>query len=496
MTEIYFSDYFSLTPEIMEEHGAFDVSLINDLPLFVDPFLLFNSENETYQQLHKRIINYMRFLKEVSLAGEVPVPLMEEWFTFREVKQNWLGLSRAGNEGRGLGMDFARALHRNLNNVFRDFGDEVVTRSSHLEKLCLIRNGVGRDNISDFTTNLIKDYLANYTQEFALKYLDASQRRRVALRKVRFSYDTRSWTTESFELPYHHFELPYPHDDFVLLTPKDIITKDEAWINRPELLDRFPEIANALPDATLRAQVNAYLVRAIPRGPKVKRKEIREAIGRAVESFPQVLDYYIRSKEDSGDQAVSYAEARVREVENILIKQVRSWVSQFLDPGGFYSLPYNTYEEARQRVMFLKDIIENKGGHKLFYVNGAPLEREADLQIMYRLTWYATPSDVTKEANDGRGPADFKVSRGAADKTIVEFKLAKNTQLQRNLEKQCKIYEAASDTTHPSIKVILYFDDTEYDKVHRILKHLNLQDDQNIVLIDACDDNKPSGSRA
>lgn len=191
MTEIYFSDYFSLSSEIMAAHGAFDVSLINDLPLFVDPFLLFNSENEIYQQLHMTIINYMIFLKDVSLTAEVSVPLMKEWFTFPEVKQNWLGLSRAGNEGRGLGMDFAMALHRNLNNVFRDFGDEVVTRSSHLEKLCLIRDGVGRDNISDFTTNLIKYYLANYTQEFALKYLDASQRRRVALRKVRFNYDTR-----------------------------------------------------------------------------------------------------------------------------------------------------------------------------------------------------------------------------------------------------------------------------------------------------------------
>lgn len=496
MTEIYFSDYFSVSPEIMEEHGAFDVSLINDLPLFVDPFLLFNSKNDTYQQLHNRIIDYMRFLKEVSLIGEVPIPLMKEWFTFPEVKQNWLGFSRAGNEGRGLGMDFAKALHQNLNNVFHDFGDEVVTRSSHLEKLCLIRDGVGRDNISDFTTNLIKDYLAHYTQDFALNYLDASQHRRVSLRKIRFSYDTHSWTTESFELPYLHFELPYPHDDFVLLTPKDILTKDEAWINRPELLDRFPEIARALPDATLRAQVNDYLLRAIPRGPRVKRKEIREAIGRAVERFPQVLDYYIRDKEDSGDQALSYAEARVREVETIFIKQVRSLVSQFLDPGGFYRLPYNTYEEARQRVMFLKDIIENKGGHRIFYVNGTPLERETDLQILFRLTWYATPSDVTREANDGRGPADFKISRGATDKTIVEFKLAKNTQLERNLQKQCKVYEAASDTTHPSIKVILHFDDSEYDKVHRILKRLNLENDQNIVLIDACHYSKPSGSRA
>ncbi len=489
MTAIYFSDHFAISPELVEEYGAFDVSLINDLPLFVDPFLLFNSDNPTYQSLHEKIINYMRFLKKIAWAGEVPLPLIREWYTFPEVKQNWFGLSKVGNEGRGLGMDFAKALHSNLNNVFRNFGDESVTRSSHLEKLCLIRDGVGRDNISDFTTNLIKQFLAEFTQEFALKNLDDFQRRIVTLRKVRFNYDTRSWASESFELP-------YIQGDFVLLTPKDILTKDEAWINRPELLDRFPEIAHALPDATLRAQVNDYLVRAIPSGAKVTKKEIREAIGRAVERFPQVLDYYIRDKEDDGEQAVSRAEARVREVETIFIQQVRSLVTEYLDPGGFYQIPYNTYEEAHERVMFLKNVIENKGGHKLFYVNGAPIEREADLQILYRLTWYATVSDVTREANDGRGPADFKISRGASDKTIVEFKLAKNTQLERNLQKQCGVYEAASDATHPSIKAILYFDDTQYERVVRILKRLELMDNKNIVLIDACDYNKPSGSCA
>ena len=71
MTEIYFSDYFAVAPEFVEEYGAFDISLINDLPLFVDPFFLFNSENETYQALHAENIDYMRFLKEVSLRETI-----------------------------------------------------------------------------------------------------------------------------------------------------------------------------------------------------------------------------------------------------------------------------------------------------------------------------------------------------------------------------------------------------------------------------------------
>lgn len=485
----FFSDFFNVSPALIDEYGAFNISLINDLPLFVDPFLLFNSENPTYQQLHKDIICYMRFLKEMSLSGAINPCLVEAWFTFPEVKQNWLGFSVKGNKGHGLGKDFAKALNRNLNSVFRNFGEETITRSSHLEKLCLIREGVGRDNISDFTTNLIKHFLATYTQEFALNNLSKNQINSIRVNKVKFNYDTRTWMSATFRLP-------YINGNYVLLTPKDILTKDESWINRPELLERFQEIAGALPNEVLRAQVNEYLLRIIPRDPKTTKKDIEAAISLAIDKFPEVIDYYIRIKEEEGDKATSIAEERVAEVKALFVEQINQLVNDYLKPIGFYKNSGNTYFEAKERVFFLKDVIENKGGHRLFYVNGKPYEREADLQILYRLTWFSTPSDVSREVNDGRGHVDYKVSRGSADKTLVEFKLAKNPKLEKNLAKQCEIYENSSDSTHPSLKVILYFSEHELAKVNRILERLKLKDSPDIILIDARDNNKPSGSKA
>jgi hypothetical protein len=126
---------------------------------------------------------------------------------------------------------------------------------------------------------------------------------------------------------------------------------------------------------------------------------------------------------------------------------------------------------------------------------GKPLEREEDLHILYRMAWFATPSDVTREANDGRGPADYKISRGSSDKTLVEFKLAKNSQLERNLKKQAGVYEKASDAKL-TIKVILHFSAAEKRRVERILKRLSLAGNKNVLLIDARKDNKPSGSKA
>ena len=108
------------------------------------------------------------------------------------------------------------------------------------------------------------------------------------------------------------------------------------------------------------------------------------------------------------------------------------------------------------------------------------------------LVWYATSYDVNREVNNGRGPVDFKISRGSIDKSLVEFKLASNTKLKHNLAKQVEVYKKANNTDR-AIKVILFFTDTELYRVNTILNRLGLQNCRDIVLIDARD-NKLSAS--
>jgi hypothetical protein len=248
-----------------------------------------------------------------------------------------------------------------------------------------------------------------------------------------------------------------------------------------------------IPNKELRSQVNNYFQKILPRSPR--RKDKRDAAFRTVQQFPELIDFYIRSKEDTGDKAENIANQHVALSQKLYLEQFRELTELLRRKTNFYANPGNSYEDAYQRVLFLKDVIENKGGHCIFYVGGVPLEREEDLHILYRMAWFATVSDVTREANDGRGPADYKVSRGSADKTLVEFKLAKNTQLERNLKKQTLIYEKASDAKR-TIKVIVYFSARERKRVERILKRLKLAEDKNVVQIDARKDNKPSGSKA
>ena len=76
---VYFSDFFDIDEDIIESYGAVNISLINDLPLFIDPFLLFNSERIEFQRIHQEMISYLLFL-QVQASAYLAIPDVE-WET-------------------------------------------------------------------------------------------------------------------------------------------------------------------------------------------------------------------------------------------------------------------------------------------------------------------------------------------------------------------------------------------------------------------------------
>ncbi len=486
---LYFSDFFGIDADIIESYGAVNVSLINDLPLFIDPFLLFNSENERYQKIHGGMIDYLLFLQEQAEKYPQPPPgFISIWYRFPEVKQTWLGFSLDGNAGRGLGLDFARNLHRGLQTIFKDFGKETITRSSHLEKLCLISPLVGRDKISDFATNFAKEFLLEYTESFAKEYLEPTQCATFMVQKVAFNYNTKTWASRAFYLPCYN-------GDYVLLTPRDLLTRDDTFINRPDMVSSLQFIVPAIEDASLRFALNQYLTEVLPKKKKeMSRTEKDKAATSIIAAHPELIDYYIKYKEEKEDEASSISKQVVEEVIQLFNVQLQELAKLLFSRTAFYTIEPDSHSEARKRVLFLKSVIEDMDGYRVFYVNGKPINRETTLHIMYRLVWYATEYDVNREVNNGRGAVDFKISKGAKDASLVEFKLASNGKLKKNLANQVEIYKKASGTDR-AIKVILYFTAAEYEKVIGILNELGLQGCEDIILIDATA-NKPSASNA
>ena len=293
--------------------------------------------------------------------------------------------------------------------------------------------------------------------------------------------------------------LPWRQGDHILLTPKDILTRDENWINRRDLLGEFDQIPTAIPDANLRAAVSNYFHRALQARRKpnkhISRIDRDVAAADTIRQFPQLIDYYIKWKEAHGDDAADVSAERVLFTEIQFSRRLQKILHPLLSQTDFYRVAGGTYAEAHVRLAYLKHVIEDMGGWRTFYDDeGKPFEREKDLQILYRLVWFGTPSDIGAEANDGRGPVDFKVSRGR-NKTLIEMKLASNTRLEANLARQLEIYQMSSDAER-GIKAILYFDESQHRRVQKIMKKLALTGNKDVVLIDACSDNKPSASKA
>lgn len=492
---IYFTDFFDVSPKKMAAYGAFNVSPLVDLPLFIDPFLLFTSDKEDYKALHDQIICYLQFLRERSDRAQASKGLLKAWYHFPEVKQTCLGFCVQGNGGLGLGPSFAKALSENLSSLFKDFGDEQVTQGSHLEKLMLIRPGVGKDKISDFTTNLIKGFLLRYTEVFAKKHIKPENRKSFHVSHFEFDYERSYWKSA-------YFDLPALNGDFVLLCPEDILTKDDVWINKGDLRRDFPQIRDAIENDSLRAQVNAYFTSVLKRDKDKKgrpkeptKKQKNEATEATLIKFPEIIDYYIRDKEENGNEAVARSQEKVNQVQQMFVENISRLSDLLAKHTAFFKTQGSTIDEAKKRVGYLKHVIENADGYRLFYDRkGNPIERETDLHIAFKLVCIDSPSSVDAEVNNGRGPVDFKFSRGASDTSLIEFKLASNSQLERNIRNQVEVYEKANRTTQ-SLKVILFFSTAQHRKVTRMLKTLKVPEDAGIVLIDARRENKTSASK-
>lgn len=159
---------------------------------------------------------------------------------------------------------------------------------------------------------------------------------------------------------------------------------------------------------------------------------------------------------------------------------LKSHISELLNSSNGKET-HSSYEEAIYRVRILKSVIEDKGGFRLF--KNLENQKEAIFQLLFQFVKEGAALDINAEVNNGRGPVDFIVSNGPEDKTVIEFKLAKNKSLRRNLRHQITAYKKANNTDKFVI-AILYFNQDEYRRALRALKMENLFEAENVFLID------------
>lgn len=155
----------------------------------------------------------------------------------------------------------------------------------------------------------------------------------------------------------------------------------------------------------------------------------------------------------------------------------------------------STMQESIIKIKYFQQLIEYQDCYKNFYYKGELRADEAFVQNFFKAVWAESKSSVDSEVKNGRGIVDFKISYGRDDCTLIEFKLGSSTSLKRNIEHQTEIYKKVNQTDN-ALTVIVVFTDKDSLRVSRALKATQKENDENIYIIDARRDNKPSASIA
>ena len=109
--------------------------------------------------------------------------------------------------------------------------------------------------------------------------------------------------------------------------------------NRPNLEDSFDDLPEAIADLALRAQINNFLSRHFLK--ILLKKNVRPHYDEQISEFPVLIDYYIRHKEDTGDEAVSSSNQKVEDAQALFLKNFTELATLVANKSRFYDLNFS-----------------------------------------------------------------------------------------------------------------------------------------------------------
>lgn len=130
-----------------------------DIPLYVDPFLLWKSPSMQDQSLHTAITNSFNYLNFLLKKGR-ETEAIEVLVNLSECPEVGLGLSKS-RKGLRIGVEQAK----NILSLFKDISEYSQFGFTHFEVIQLYISGISKDRISDISCNYMKSFLIDYTIE-------------------------------------------------------------------------------------------------------------------------------------------------------------------------------------------------------------------------------------------------------------------------------------------------------------------------------------------
>jgi len=156
------NDYHNLL--FAQEDVDFAIPFLDeDIPLYLDPFLLWKSPSQMDNGLHSTITNSFNFLGRLYLKNEKKAT--EILKDLSECDEVGLGNSKT-KQGKKIGDKFANLILSSFKNIpqIQEHG------FTHFEVLQLLIEDFSKDRVSDISCNFIKSFLIDYTIQQSEKY--------------------------------------------------------------------------------------------------------------------------------------------------------------------------------------------------------------------------------------------------------------------------------------------------------------------------------------
>tara|TARA_Y100001980_G_C14556920_1_gene353968 strand:- start:94923 stop:96305 length:1383 start_codon:yes stop_codon:yes gene_type:complete len=217
------NDYHNIP--FTQEEVDFAIPYLNeDIPLYVDPFLLWKSPSLQDNSLHTATVNSFNnlgFLLKNGKENEAREILIQT------SECNEVGL---GNSKTRIGKPIGQKTANEILNLFKSIPQINSSGFLHFESIQLFIDGISRDRISDFTCSFIKSFLVDYTIEQCEKY-------GIPIQKVKLDsiYDYRKNKIISEET---HLPVNPENGSPILFSPKRWI-RAIPWINFDDYYSNF-----------------------------------------------------------------------------------------------------------------------------------------------------------------------------------------------------------------------------------------------------------------
>lgn len=185
-----------------------------DLPLYIDPLVFAKSDDDLSNDCADLIQDFFdSVIKAVSSRNQGrAVSLLAN---LSEPNEVCLGVSNEGNNGRGIGKKQAIQLFHAISNS--SAGQSGLIQD--LSDLDLFVPNIGKDKVSDITTNIIKLRLIEYTQD-QCKLHDIDIASKTFMIRNYWSKASQSWEDGEFYLP--SFDDMRP----IILVPKFLVRRE------------------------------------------------------------------------------------------------------------------------------------------------------------------------------------------------------------------------------------------------------------------------------